>query len=73
MVRSLFHTRSGEVIQLGRDKCTCLGEQTWLKREWQGARFLCVVVLNCLGFPRLRKLFACVCGVGLEGLSPIGV
>ena len=24
-------------------------------------------------FPRLRKLFACVCGVRLEGLSLIGV
>jgi len=73
MVRPLFHTRSGEVIQLGRDKCTRLGEQTWLKQEWQGARFLCIVVLNGLVFPRLRKLFACVCRVGLVGLSPIGV
>ena len=73
MVRPLFHTRSGEVIQLRRDKCTRLGEQAWLKREWRGARSLCIVVLNGLVFPRLRKLFACVCGVGLEGLSPIGV
>jgi len=50
-----------------------LGEHEWLEREWRGARFLCVVVLNCMVFPRLRKLLHVFVMFGLEGLSPIGV
>ena len=37
------------------------------------AKILYMVCIVCLVFPRLRKLSECVCGVGLEGLSPIGV
>jgi len=31
--KPLFHTRSSEVVQLKRDKCTRLDKDLWLKRD----------------------------------------
>ena len=68
-----IQSRLGEIGSPKRGRGSSLGEQAWLKREWRGATFLCTIWTVCLVFPRLRKLFACVCGVGLEGLSLRGV
>ncbi|QCD89675.1 hypothetical protein DEO72_LG4g621 [Vigna unguiculata] len=43
VVKPLFHTRSGEVVQLKRDRWTSLGEDPWLKREWREFMLVCTI------------------------------